>query len=237
MEFFSINHYSKLFLIINSVSNIQKQTKSEELANAISHLAAAGLALAGLVLMIIFSILKGNTWHIITTSVFGATMFILYLSSGLAHAIKTGRAKELFFTLDRIAIFLLIAGTYTPITLVILRGTFGWILFGIEWAMAASGIILTFSRYAKSKSRVNYLFLLLYLVMGWLLIIAIMPIIKSISFVGLLWILGGGICYSVGIYFYSKANFLYHHLVWHLFVIAGSFSHFIAIFYFVIPSR
>jgi hemolysin III len=219
------------------MSNDRKYSKSEELANALSHLAGAGLATAGLVLMIVFSVIRGDAWHIVTTSVFGATMLILYLSSGLAHALKTGRTKELFFTFDRIAIFLLIAGTYTPITLVVLKGFLGWTLFGLEWAMATAGIVLTFTSLGKSKTRVNYLFVILYVIMGWLLAVAAVPIIKSISLMGFVWIITGGICYSVGIIFYSRAKFLYHHLVWHLFVIAGSLSHFLAIFYHVIPSR
>ena len=209
--------------------------KSEELANAISHLAGAALAAAGLALMIIFSALRGNAWHIVSTSVYGASLVFLYFSSGMAHALRQGKTKDLFFVFDKIAIFLLIAGTYTPLTLVVLHGALGWTLFALEWGLAAAGIILTFTRVGKSRTRVNYYFLALYVVMGWLLVIAIVPVFKSIPLMGSLWILIGGICYSLGIYFYAKAGFLFHHLVWHLFVIAGSISHFFAIFYYVIP--
>ncbi len=214
-----------------------RYTRSEELANAISHLAGAALATAGLVLMIVFSAIRGDAWHIVSTSVFGATMIILYLSSGLMHALKEGKTKLLFLTIDRIAIFLLIAGTYTPLTLVVLRGPLGWTLFGLEWALAVTGIILTFTRLAKPDRRVNYLFVALYVIMGWLLVIAIVPITRSLSLMGILWILTGGICYSAGIFFYAKGKFRYHHLVWHLMVIAGSIAHFFGIFFHIIPGR
>jgi hemolysin III len=217
------------------MSEPREYKKSEELANAISHLAGAALATAGLTLMIVFSVLRGNAWHIVSTSIFGATLFLLYLSSGMAHALRKGKLKDLFFIFDKIAIFLLIAGTYTPLTLISLKGVLGWTIFGLEWGMAAAGIILTFTRLGKTKSRVNYFFVALYIAMGWLLIIAIVPIYNSLPIWGSLWILTGGICYSLGILFYAKARFLYHHLVWHLFVIAGSLAHFFAIFYYVIP--
>ncbi len=211
--------------------------KSEEVANAISHLGGALLSTAGLVLMIVFSALRGNAWHIVTTSIYGATLILLYFSSGMAHALKEGKAKELFFVFDKISIFLLIAGTYTPLSLVILHGAFGWVIFGLEWGMAIAGIVLTFTRVAKSDSRVNYIFLALYVAMGWLMVIAIVPIFNSMPLAGGLLILGGGLCYTIGIIFYAKLQFLYHHLVWHLFVVAGSLLHFLAIFHYVIPSK
>lgn len=211
--------------------------KSEETANAVSHLAGALLAAAGLVLMIVFSAIRGNAWHIVSTSIYGATLVLLYFSSGMAHALKEGKAKELFFVFDKISIFLLIAGTYTPLSLVVLHGAFGWVIFGLEWGMALAGIILTFTRIGKSVTRVNYIFLGLYVAMGWLMIIAIVPIFNALPLAGALWIVSGGLCYTFGILFYVKASFLYHHLVWHLFVIAGSLSHFIAIFNYVIPSK
>ncbi len=211
--------------------------KSEETANAISHLAGAVLSAAALVVMIVFSALRGNAWHIVSTSVYGVTLVLLYFSSGMAHALKEGKAKDLFFVFDKISIFLLIAGTYTPLSLVILHGTFGWVIFGLEWGMAIMGIVLTFTSVGKSVTRVNYIFLALYVAMGWLMIIAIVPIFKSMPVAGGLWILGGGLCYTLGIIFYAKVQFLYHHLIWHLFVIAGSIAHFIAIFNYVIPAK
>ena len=214
-----------------------KYTKSEELSHALSHLAGAGLATAGLVLMIVFSSIRGDAWHIVSTSIFGITMVVLYLSSGLMHALKEGKTKDLFLNIDRIAIFLLIAGTYTPLTLVILRGPLGWTLFGLEWAIALFGIILTFTRLAKPDKRVNYLFVALYLIMGWMFIFAIAPITRALSVSGILWVMIGVICYSTGVVFYTRGKFRYHHLVWHLLVIAGSLSHFFAIFFHVIPGK
>jgi len=218
------------------MSLLREYTRSEEMANAVSHLVGAGLAAAGLVLMIIFSAIRGNAWHIVSTSVFGVAMLVMYLSSGLAHALRSGKTKDIFFKIDRISIFLLIAGTYTPITLVIIRGAIGWVLFGLEWALAIVGIILTLTRPGQIERRVSYFFIGLYILMGWLFVIALVPIIRSFALMGILWIIIGGVCYSVGIIFYSRAKFPYYHLVWHLLVIAGSLSHFFAIFYYAIPS-
>ena len=217
------------------MSQPRQYQQSEETANAISHLVGAGMAAAALVVMIVFSALRGNSWHIVSTSIYGATLFLLYFSSGMAHALKTGKAKQVFFVFDKIAIFLLIAGTYTPLSLVVLKGAFGWVIFGLEWGMALLGIILTFTTAGKSAGRVNYLFVALYASMGWLMIIAIVPIYKSLPLAGSLWILAGGVFYTAGILFYAKAKFKFHHLVWHLLVIAGSVAHFITIFNYVIP--
>jgi hemolysin III len=214
-----------------------KSNKSEELANAISHLGGSLLAAVALVMMIVFSALRGNVWHIVTTSIYGATLILLYFSSGMAHALREGKAKKLFFTFDRISIFLLIAGTYTPLSLLVLHGAFGWVIFGIEWGLALIGILLVFSRFGKTGYQVNYIFVGLYAAMGWMMLIAIVPIFKSLPLAGFLLILSGGLFYTFGILFYAKARFLYHHLVWHLFVIAGSVTHFIAIFNYVIPSK
>jgi hemolysin III len=213
-----------------------KYTRQEELANAISHLGGAALAVSALVLMVVYSALRGNAWHIVTTSIYGSTLFLLYFSSGMAHALKQGKAKHVFFVFDRISIFLLIAGTYTPLALVILNGAMGWVIFGLEWGLAAAGIILTFSRTGR-KEGINYFFVFLYATMGWMLIIALVPLLKSMAFGGVFWILLGGIFYTTGIFFYAKARFLFHHLVWHILVLAGSFSHFMAIFYYIIPGK
>lgn len=210
--------------------------KSEETANAISHLGGALLSSAALVLMIVFSALRGNAWHIVTTSVYGVSLVLLYFSSGMAHALKEGKAKQLFFVFDKISIFLLIAGTYTPLSLVLLEGAMAWVIFGLEWGMAMLGIILTFTRLGKSVSRVNYLFVGLYAAMGWMMIIAIIPLFHSLPLSGFFWLMAGGLFYTFGILFYARASFIYHHLVWHLMVIAGSLSHFIVIFNYVIPS-
>jgi len=212
-----------------------KYTRGEELANAISHLLGGLLAVAGLVLMVHHSVVHGNEWHVASTSIFGATMIILYFSSTLLHILPMGKAKEFFFNFDRIAIYLLIAGTYTPIALVTLNGPFGWVIFGIEWGLALIGTVLIIVRPGDFNSGVNRFYILSYAIMGWLILIAIVPIAKALPVMGTLWILIGGLTYSLGIVFYKLARFRYHHLVWHLLVIAGTISHFLAVFFYIIP--
>ena len=212
-------------------------TKGEELANAISHLTGTVLALAGLVLMLVFSAIKGNAWHIVSTAVFGTSMVILYLSSTFTHWLKPGKAKNFFFILDQIAIFLLIAGTYTPVALVALKGVYGWIMFGIEWGMAMAGIIYRISRPNRYESGVGLLSVILYALMGWLFLFFILNVLKMMSIGGIIWIFIGGAFYTLGILFFLIKRLKYHHLIWHLFVIAGSISHFIAVFFYVIPIK
>ncbi|MCP4312716.1 MAG: hypothetical protein GY790_15750 [Bacteroidetes bacterium] len=212
-----------------------KFTKREELANAYSHLAGALLATVGLVLMIWQSVMHGTVVHIITTSVFGATMVILYLSSTMTHILPMGRIKDFFFNMDRIAIYMLIAGTYTPLALIGIGGTMGWVTLGIEWGIALTGTIMILSKPGDYKTGVNTFYVVSYAVMGWLALIAIGPLVTNMPLMGLLWILIGGLCYSLGIVFFKVIKFPYHHLVWHLLVIAGSLSHFFAVFFHVIP--
>jgi hemolysin III len=178
-------------------------TKGEELANAISHLTGTVLATAGLVLMIVFSAIKGNAWHVVSTAVFGSSMVILYLSSTFTHWLKPGKAKDLFFILDQVAIFLLIAGTYTPIALISLKGVYGWLMFGIEWGMALSGILYRIIRPNRYESGVGLLSVILYALMGWLFLFFILPVIKMMPTGGTLWIFIGGAFYTLGILYCS----------------------------------
>jgi len=211
-----------------------KFTKGEELANAVSHLAGALLAVAALVLMVVFSARAGTPWHIVSTAVFGATLVILYLSSMFTHWLPPGRTKEFFFLMDQIAIFMLIAGTYTPIALITLHGPFGWVIFGIEWGLAITGIVIRLLKPASYNSGVGLFNVILYASMGWLVLIALVPLIRILPTMGWVWILIGGLFYTLGIYFFRIAKFRYAHLVWHLMVLAGSVSHFIAVFFYVI---
>ncbi len=212
-----------------------KFSRGEELANAISHFSGALLAVAGLILMLHFSIVKGNAWHVVSTSVFGASMIVLYLSSTMTHILPLGRAKDRFFNLDRIAIYLLIAGTYTPIALITLNGPLGWVIFGIEWGLALLGTIMILSRPGDFNTGVSTFYVVSYAVMGWLMLIAIVPIMNALPLMGTVWILIGGLCYTLGILFFKLIKFPYHHLVWHLLVLAGSISHFFAVFFYMIP--
>ena len=212
-----------------------KFSRGEELANAISHFLGALLAVVGLVLMVHFSIVNGNGWHVVSTSIFGSSMIVLYISSTMTHILPMGRAKDRFFNFDRIAIYLLIAGTYTPIALLTLHGPLGWVIFGIEWGLAIVGTLMILTRPGDYKTGVSTFYVVSYAVMGWLLLIAIVPILNTLPLMGTLWILTGGVCYTLGILFFKVIKFPYHHLVWHMLVLAGTISHFFAVFFYMIP--
>jgi hemolysin III len=212
-----------------------KFSRSEEWANAISHLSGSLLAVVGLVLMVSQASARGSALHIIATSVFGSSMVILYFSSTMTHILPGGRIKDLFFNFDRIAIYFLIAGTYTPLVLIVLNGPLGWAIFGVEWGLALTGTILIISRPGDYDTGVNTFGVISYAIMGWFFLIAIVPVIRLMPHMGWIWILIGGFCYTLGIIFFKLVKFPYHHLVWHLLVIAGSISHFFAVFFYVIP--
>jgi len=207
---------------------------SEDLANALSHLGATLLSIAGLVLMVVFSSLRGNAWHIVSSSVFGASLILLYLSSTIAHWLPAGSIKERFFKFDQAAIFILIAGTYTPLALISLRGPLGWIVFGIEWGLAIYGIVRLILRTARFEDGVRLTDIIIYVLMGWLVILISGPVLRSVPLMGYIWIVIGGIFYTGGIVFFKFTKFRYHHLIWHLLVLCGSVSHFTAIFFFII---
>jgi len=202
-----------------------------ERLNTITHLVGAALALAGVTVLLVFASIQGDPWKIVSFSIYGFTLFSLYLISTLYHAFN-GRAKKLFYILDHQAIYLLIAGTYTPFMLVSLNGAWGWTLFGIIWGIAIFGIVLD-ALPATQKSR-RILPVILYVLMGWLGSIALDPLLRSLTEAGLLWLLGGGIFYTSGIVFYALSNrFVYAHGIWHLFVLAGSVCHYISILFYI----
>ena len=197
--------------------------------NGYSHLAGAILALGGAVALIVAGALRGDPWRIVSFSVYGSTLFLLYLTSTLYHSLG-GRAKDIFRKLDHSAIYLLIAGTYTPFTLVTLRGPWGWALFGAAWGLAAIGIVqeLCLAKGARVIS------LAIYLAMGWIAVIAVVPLIHALSWEGFAWVATGGAIYTAGIVFYLyDERFTHWHGIWHLFVIAGSAVHFAAIMRFI----
>jgi hemolysin III len=212
-----------------------KFSRGEELANAISHFSGALLSIAGLVLMVQFSIRYGNGWHVVSTSIFGATMIVLYLSSTMTHILPMGKTKDIFFNFDRIAIYLLIAGTYTPIALITLNGPLGWLIFGIEWGLALTGTLMILTRPGDYNTGVSTFYVLSYAIMGWLILLAIVPIMRILPLMGTLWIIIGGACYTLGILFFKVIKFPYHHLMWHMLVLAGTISHFFAVFFYMIP--
>jgi hemolysin III len=216
-------------------TNKGRFSDKEDLANALSHSIGAFLSVAALVLMVVYSSIRGNAWHIISSSVFGFSMVFLYTSSSIAHWLPAGKRKDAFFTLDQLAIFILIAGTYTPLSLVALNGALGWVIFGIEWGLAIVGIIRLLTRKNNFESGVGLIDILIYVVMGWLVVTVSGAVLKTVPLMGFIWIIIGGMFYTLGILFFKVAKFRFHHLIWHLLVIGGTASHFIAIFYYILP--
>jgi len=197
--------------------------------NSISHSAGAVLAVVGGALLISIAAHTGDPWKIVSFSVYSVSLLILYGTSTLYHSVR-GTAKDVLRKLDHCAIYLLIAGSYTPFTLVTLRGAWGWSLFGAVWGLALIGIVqeLTIAKGARVLS------LVIYLLMGWLAVIGIKPLIAALTWDGFLWLAAGGLFYTVGIVFYATDHKLRHgHGVWHLFVLAGSICHYLAVLYYV----
>ena len=191
--------------------------------NSITHLVGAVLAVAGTAVLVTKSAQQGDPWKIVSFSVYGAMLTVLYLASTLYHALR-GRAKAVFKKLDHCSIYLLIAGSYTPFALVSLRGPWGWSLFGAVWALAVVGIVQEV--WVAQGARV--LSLVIYVVMGWLALVAVVPLWQALTPAGFAWLAAGGACYTVGIAFYATDHKLRHgHGIWHLFVLAGSTCHFI----------
>jgi hemolysin III len=201
------------------------QSLGEEIANSVSHGVGLLAAVAAAPVLVLSAIQHDGAGRIVGASVFAATMVLLYLISTLYHALPRNRAKRVFQVLDHAAIFLMIAGTYTPFTLGVLRGTWGWTLFGLVWGLALAGVVHT----AVGGVRYPKLSTWLYLAMGWLILIAINPLWLRMPSRGLFWLFAGGIAYTVGVVFYAAKRVRYCHFVWHLFVMAGTACHFIAV--------
>jgi hemolysin III len=204
-------------------------TPREELAHSITHGIGVVFSLLGLILLVFFSAFYGTICHVVSTAIFGATLVLLYTSSTLYHSFKDLRAKQILRKFDHAAIFLLIAGSYTPFLLVTLHGA--WILFGVVWGLAAVGVGLKFW-YAGQFRVVSTL---IYIGMGWLVMLVFKPLTLSLPHNGLVWLFAGGISYTGGTVFYLWKRLPYHHAIWHLFVLGGSVCHWLAIFYYVVP--
>ena len=204
----------------------------EEIANSITHGIGVLLSIGGLAVLVGFASLRGDAWHIATCSIFGSTLILLYAASTLYHSIPLPSIKGILRMIDHSAIYLLIAGTYTPFMLVNLRGPWGWSLFGIIWGIAMGGILLK----TTSFGRLPGISLGLYLAMGWIVVIAIKPMLAVLDTGGFGLLLLGGLAYSGGTIFYAWDKLPYNHAIWHLFVMAGSCLHFFAILLYVIPS-
>ncbi|CAA9491978.1 MAG: FIG01964566: Predicted membrane protein, hemolysin III homolog [uncultured Rubrobacteraceae bacterium] len=202
----------------------------EEIANSVTHGIGLVASIVGFVVLVSLAAERGETWHVVSAAVYGTTLVSLYAASTLYHALKGTGARDVLRLLDHCAIYLLIAGTYTPITLVSLRGNWGWALFGAVWALAVAGILFK----AFATGRFGYLSTVAYVLMGWICIIALKPILLLLSPGAIALLLAGGLSYTAGTLFYQWERVPYSHAVWHLFVIAGSVCHFLAIALYVL---
>lgn len=211
-------------MLVRSTDPHRPQNPGEELANSLSH-GVGFLAAVATIPILVIGALNDGAAAVVGATIFGATMALLYLTSTLYHAMAPNRAKRVFQILDHSAIYLLIAGTYTPFTLGVLRGGWGWSLFGVIWGLAVIGIFL------KSVRGICYprLSTAVYLMMGWLVLIALKPLADNVPAWGLFWLAAGGVAYTAGVGFYAARRMRYAHFVWHLFVLAGSACHFVAV--------
>jgi hemolysin III len=207
------------------------QSQGEEIANSISHGLGLIAALVGTPFLIMHAARRGDPGFIAGTSLFSVTMILLYLASALYHALPIGKTKRCFRVIEHSAIFLLIAGTYTPLTLGVLSGTVGWTLFGVVWGLAAAGVALK----AFDKASPPFLSTGHYLLMGWLIVFAVKPLFARMPPAGILWLIAGGLSYTAGVaFFVTDSRLKYGHLIWHLFVIAGTTCHYFAVLWYAV---
>ncbi len=203
----------------------------EIIANSVTHGIGSVLSVTGAIVLIALAAARGSAWHVVSCAVYGATLVLLYVSSTLYHALPSRRVKHLFRIFDHSSIYLLIAGTYTPFTLVSLRGGWGWALFGSVWCLAVCGVVF--------KSLWVDLFPVMsaavYIAMGWLVVLGIKPLLAAVSWKGLLWLLAGGLFYTTGVFFFASDKLRYSHAIWHVFVLAGSICHYCAVLLYVLP--
>lgn len=209
-----------------SIPNKRPQSLGEEIANSISHGIGLAAAIALTPILIIVANANGGATEIVASSIFGSTLILMYLMSTLYHALPQSRAKRIFKILDHCAIYILIAGTYTPFTLVVLGGAWGWSIFGVIWGLALLGVIF------KTTGGLRYpgLSIAIYILMGWMVLIAIKPLWEQIPLWGFIWLCIGGAAYTLGVIFYVAHCLRYNHLIWHLFVLSGTSCHCIAVF-------
>lgn len=206
-------------------------TANEEIINTGLHGLGLLLSVAGTVLLVVFATRRGDAKHVTAVSIFGTTLILVYLASALYHGLPISPVKWVFGLLDNAAIYLLIAGTYTPFTLGLLRSGWGWSLFGIEWGLAIIGVVMVMF----INPPIGWLSLLLYLSMGWLLLIALRPLRVHLAPRGLMLLVAGGVAYTIGVLFYVYDNLPYYHAVWHTFVLTGSICHYFAVLLYAIP--
>jgi hemolysin III len=204
-------------------------TPTEEIFHGITHGIGAALSIAGLVILVVLAVQMGDVWRIVSFSIYGGSLTLLYLASTLYHSFQDERLKRFFRHFDHLSIFLLIAGTYTPVTLISLRGAWGWTLFALIWGFAVSGIVYELLFLGRYK----WITMSIYLGMGWLAVVAIKPMLTMVPRGLLWWLLAGGLCYTGGVFFYAREKMRYHHVLWHLFVLFGSACHFLGFFFYL----
>lgn len=207
------------------------QSLAEELANSLTHGLGLFLSIAGLVILLIKAVNEGTAWHTVSVSLYGASLVVLYLISTIYHCLPQSRAKDVFNILDHCSIYVMIAGCYAPFTLVTLRGGWGWSIMGVAWAMMVLGIVLKVFWFSRTET----LGLILYLSMGWLIVVALVPLVQALPLVGFCLLLAGGISFSTGVFFFRADRMRFNHSIWHLFVLAGTACHFLCVFFFVLP--
>ena len=207
----------------------------DEILNSITHGIGVLLSIAGLVLLLVFAATTGygDVWKFVSFSIYGVSLIVLFTASTLYHSIQNKRIKGFLNIFDHAAIFVLIAGTYTPFTLVSLRGPWGWSIFGVIWGLAIAGVVFKLFFYTD---RLRMLSAAIYLMMGWIVLVAIRPLIQEVPVGGLYWLLAGALFYSLGVVFYIRRQNRFNHVIWHLFVLAGAISHFFSIFFYVLPA-
>lgn len=207
------------------------ETTAEEVASSITHAAGGLLAAAGLTLMVVLAASAGDARRVAAVSVYGATLVFMYVASTAYHLVRPPRAKRVMRILDHASIYLLIAGTYTPVTLVTMRGGWGWGLFGVVWGLAAAGVTLKLF----FVGRFELLSTVVYVAMGWVVVVALKPLLASLPMPGFWWLIGGGLAYTAGVAFFVWDRLPFNHAIWHLFVVAGSVCHFFAVLFYVLP--
>src|SRR5947207_12739323 len=213
------------------MSNTEDESLIEELANGITHGIGLALSVVGFIALVILSILRGSAWHIAGCTTFGITLVLLYAASTMYHSFHTPRLKRVLKILDHTAIYLLIAGTYTPFTLVNLRGTWGWILFVLVWALCVFGIVWNLFH----ADGLRIVSIAVYLAMGWLVLIAVRPLFAAVPISGIVWLVAGGLFYTLGVLFFALKCIPYNDPIWHVFVMARTICHYVAVMFYVLP--
>ncbi|MDA3893946.1 MAG: hemolysin III family protein [Salinivirgaceae bacterium] len=208
-------------------------SKQEELANSISHGVGFMLAIAATIIILIYSARYGNTWSIVSNAIFGATMILLYLSSTLNHILNQGKVKNFFHNFDQVAIYFLIAGTYTPLSLMVIRNDWGWAMFGIEWGFALAGLLIKIFAPNNFEKGVHTFTIISYIIMGWLLLFFIKPLVHHLSSTSIVLIIAGGLSYTFGVFFFKLEKLPYSHLIWHIMVMVGTACHWLAMLVFL----